>query len=243
MLDSPISASPDKANLAVKEGRSESFSSPYLSRASGLPSSVNPAFHIAAETLAQLGSPALVFDGARNVLAANCLIEALNDYIRLRAQGRLSFHDTVADAIFREAAAELEDIRGPSTRAFTARCSEVDTMMIARILPIRSAPGAATAHSAGILVFTPLTPLSGPPVELLRSLFDLTPSEARVARGLAAGATIDELASTARVSRNTVRSQLRGIMEKTGCHRQAEAVGLFCRIGIDGGSNEITAFA
>jgi hypothetical protein len=42
-----------------------------------------------------------------------------------------------------------------------------------------------------------------PPVELVQSLFDLTPAEARVARGLAAGKTVEDIASTGGVSRNT----------------------------------------
>ncbi|MDP3074187.1 helix-turn-helix transcriptional regulator [Bradyrhizobium sp.] len=58
------------------------------------------------------------------------------------------------------------------------------------------------------------------------SLFDLTPAEARVARGLAAGKTVDDLAGDNGVSPNTVRVQVRGVLEKTGCRRQTEVVAL-----------------
>lgn len=204
---------------------------------------VEPEFEVAAETLAQLGSPALVFDGAGTVIVANRLIRNLSSYIRLRAQNTLSFHDPLAEAMFRKAVRELGTERVPSTRAFAARCSGGDTTVISRVVPIRSAPDAANLHRAGMLVFTSLTAPNAPPLELLRSLFDLTPAEARIARGLAAGATIDELASFSKVSRNTVRTQLRGIMEKTGCRRQAEAVGLFCRVSIAGSFDEAPALA
>ena len=45
----------------------------------------------------------------------------------------------------------------------------------------------------GVLVMTPVTLPQAPPVELVQSLFDLTPAEARVARNLAAGETVEDL--------------------------------------------------
>ncbi|WP_246720575.1 helix-turn-helix transcriptional regulator [Methylocystis sp. H4A] len=48
----------------------------------------------------------------------------------------------------------------------------------------------------------------------------------RVARGLVTGKTLEEIATEQSVSRNTVRTHLRGVMEKTGCNRQAEVVAL-----------------
>jgi DNA-binding CsgD family transcriptional regulator len=79
---------------------------------------------------------------------------------------------------------------------------------------------------AAVLVLTPVTVRGAPPTEIIQALFDLTPSEARVARGLASGHTLDDIADSAAVSRNTVRSQLRGVLEKTGCQRQAEVAAL-----------------
>ena len=77
-----------------------------------------------------------------------------------------------------------------------------------------------------MLTLTPITSSHAPPSEIIQSLFDLTPSEARVARGLASGMTTEDIASQSSVSRNTVRSQVRGVLEKTGCKRQAEVVAL-----------------
>jgi DNA-binding CsgD family transcriptional regulator len=71
-----------------------------------------------------------------------------------------------------------------------------------------------------------------PSAELVQSLFDLTPAEARVARGLSAGETLEEIASTGGVSRNTIRTQLRGALEKTGCRRQVEVVALLSGIAV-----------
>jgi DNA-binding CsgD family transcriptional regulator len=69
-----------------------------------------------------------------------------------------------------------------------------------------------------------------PPVELVQSLFDLTPAEARVARSLASGKTVADIATDGGVSRNTIRTQLDRVMEKTGCNRQADVVALLTAI-------------
>ena len=71
-----------------------------------------------------------------------------------------------------------------------------------------------------------------PPVELVQSLFDLTPAEARVARSLAAGKTVADIASAGGVSRNTIVEHLGRVMEKTGCHRQAEVVALLTGVSL-----------
>jgi DNA-binding CsgD family transcriptional regulator/PAS domain-containing protein len=53
-------------------------------------------------------------------------------------------------------------------------------------------------------------------------LFGFTPAEARLARALCLGSTLDEAAATFGTSANTVRVQLKGLFKKTGTHRQAE---------------------
>ena len=82
-------------------------------------------------------------------------------------------------------------------------------------------------------MLTPVAAPPAPPIELMRSLFDLTPSEARVARGLAVGETLEEIASAGGVAITTVRSQLRQVLEKTGCTRQAEVVSLLANVTLD----------
>ena len=55
---------------------------------------------------------------------------------------------------------------------------------------------------------------------------DLTAAEARVARAIAQCRTVEQIAAEAGTSPQTVRSQLKGVMAKTGVSRQAELVGL-----------------
>ncbi|MFL5282677.1 MAG: helix-turn-helix transcriptional regulator [Rhodopila sp.] len=57
-------------------------------------------------------------------------------------------------------------------------------------------------------------------------MFDLTAAEARVARALASGEVVDAIAATDGTSPNTVRTHVRSVLGKTGCHRQADLVAL-----------------
>ena len=81
-------------------------------------------------------------------------------------------------------------------------------------------------------MLTPLTAPGAPPIALLKGLFDLTPAEAKVARGIVAGRTTEELAQDASVSRETIRSQLKSVLGKTGVGRQSDLVRLLSGVMI-----------
>jgi DNA-binding CsgD family transcriptional regulator len=187
---------------------------------------------IASETLALIGLPALVFDDLGRVLAANHLIEALTDQIRWRAQDRVSLKDSSANALFQQAIANLDVENARPVLSFASRGVDTEAAMVVHIVPIRGLSRDIFARCAGVLVMTPVTIPQAPPVELVQSLFDLTPAEARIARSLTAGETVEAIASRGGVTRNTVRTQLRGVLEKTGCSRQAEVVALLSGIAI-----------
>ena len=185
---------------------------------------------VTSETLALIGLPALVFDERGKVLAANDLIEALIDHIRWRAQDRVSLKDSSADALFRQIIETLNIEGAAPTRSFAVRGTNANTARVAHVIPVRRTARDIFVRCAGVLVMTPVTLPQAPPVELVQSLFDLTPAEARVARSLAAGETVEKIASTGSVSPNTIRTHVRGVLEKTGCRRQAEVVALLCGI-------------
>lgn len=185
-----------------------------------------------AETLALIGLPSLVFDNQGKVLAANHLIEALSDYVRWRAQDRVSLKDLTADALFCRAYETLNIDGAMPTRSFAVRGADASAAMVAHVVPIRRSARDIFVRCAGVLVMTPVTLPKAPPVELVQSLFDLTPAEARVARCLTSGESVEDIAFTGGVSLNTIRTQVRGVLEKTGCRRQAEVVALLGGITI-----------
>jgi DNA-binding CsgD family transcriptional regulator len=169
----------------------------------------------AAEVLTVLGLPALLFSANGKVIAANALIEAQTDIVQWTARDRVALADASADVLFRAALSTFE-MEAPATpRSFAVRGAEANAALVAHLVPIRGTARDIFSRCAGVLVLTPATAPQAPPVELIQSLFDLTPAEARVARGLAAGDTLDDMAVAGGVSRNTIRSQLRGALEKT----------------------------
>ncbi len=66
--------------------------------------------------------------------------------------------------------------------------------------------------------------------KLLQALFRLTPSEARLAAGLAAGRTLEAVAAETGVSVLTVRAHLRAVFVKVGVNRQADLMALLERL-------------
>lgn len=64
---------------------------------------------------------------------------------------------------------------------------------------------------------------------LLQQLFDFTPSEAQLAIALANGMSLDQIAEERCVTRNTLRTHLRGTFQKTGVNQQSALVSLVLR--------------
>lgn len=180
---------------------------------------------VASETFALIGLPALVLDDTGKALAANDPTNAFGRYVRWRARDRVSFVDSAADALLRRAIATL-DADDATPRSFAVRGGDDERPMIANLAPIRGAARDIFVRCAAVLVLTPVGAPQAPAIELVQTLFDLTPAEARVARSLVIGKTVEEIAADGAVSRNTVRTHLRGVMAKTGCNRQAEVVAL-----------------
>ncbi len=184
---------------------------------------------IASETLAVMGLPALVLNEQGKVLAANNLIEALTGHVQWRAHDRVSLKDRAADNLLRDAIAAI-DVAGGAVRSFPVRDADTQAMMVAHVVPIRLSARDIFVRCAAALVLTPVTLPQAPPVELVQSLFDLTPAEARVARSLASGKTVEDIATDRGTSANTIRTHVRGVLEKTGCNRQTDIVALLTAI-------------
>jgi DNA-binding CsgD family transcriptional regulator len=69
----------------------------------------------------------------------------------------------------------------------------------------------------------------GPSTLAMREAFGLTQSEARLAHDIAVGKTLPEIATVSGVSKETLRSRLKSIFDKTGTARQAELATLLAK--------------
>jgi DNA-binding CsgD family transcriptional regulator len=181
------------------------------------------------ETLAALGLPALILNEHGKVIAANSLIEALAGSVQWRSQDRVSLRDRAASGLLHDAIAAIGSAGG-GVRSFPVRDADAGAMMVAHVIPIRLSARDVFVRCAAAIVLTPVALPQAPPVELVQSLFDLTPAEARVARSLACGKTVEDIATDGGTSPNTVRTHVRGVLEKTGCNRQTDVVALLTAI-------------
>lgn len=95
-----------------------------------------------------------------------------------------------------------------------------------RLLLMRAPATAPAVPADSILVLAfeqnPRGPVPGP--ALLRDVYGLSPAEAQLAGLLLSGQTLLEASRTRRVSLNTARSQLKGVLRKTGCRNQADLI-------------------
>jgi DNA-binding CsgD family transcriptional regulator len=184
------------------------------------------------DTLAVLGLPALVLDESGVVIEANPLMNDLTEHVSWRAQDRIALKDVRANELLWASLPGLEKPSEGSVHSFPLRGQDGRAAMVAHIVPIRRSAHDIFGRSYALLIVTPVTARKAPPVELLRSLFDLTPSEARVARGLATGESLDDIAASGGVARNTVRAQLQQVLGKIGCSRQAEVTALLSNVAL-----------
>lgn len=104
---------------------------------------------------------------------------------------------------------------------------------VIHLVPVQGSARDVFAHAACLLVVTFLKTDRSPNVELVQGLFDLTPSEARVAEAIARGIGTRDVAAKSGVSDHTIRTQLRAVFLKTGTSKQAELAALLNGISFD----------
>ncbi len=166
-----------------------------------------------------LGVPAAVFGGSGKIMAANSDWEAL--WPRVERTFRKVELDGLPNRIVGRSSAPAGRVR---SIPIAGTASEAP--LIIHVLPVCRSALDVFSGASQIVVITPVRTPAAPPVEIISGLFDLSPAEARIARALAEGRTIDGCATDFRVSTETVRKQVRSIMSKTGTNRQVDLVRL-----------------
>lgn len=94
-------------------------------------------------------------------------------------------------------------------------------------LTLRAEPARAGQGCVRVTLRDPA--LGGPDAALLAGLFQLTPTEVRVALALVAGRSPREICAELGVQPNTVKSHLQRLLAKSGTRRQGELVSLLLR--------------
>jgi DNA-binding CsgD family transcriptional regulator len=186
------------------------------------------------QALEQIGLPAAVLRSSGKLTAANESFAKLIPNVLTDRAERVRFSNLDADAVF---ATALGGIRssGPKRnmgKSFPIAPSEDRPGLIFHLLPLRGAANDIFSQAEGIMIVTPVNRELVPTAEILQGLFDLTPAEARVARAISGGKTIQSISKEFDLSPETIRSQLKAVLRKTGLHRQAELVSTLASVAL-----------
>lgn len=199
---------------------------PHLARAAAVSARLRlQAVQVAADALDLVGLPAAILGPRGQVLALNRGAEALHP-TTLREGRRIGLADARADRLLADAVQALAAGALQAARSIPVPGTPERVPAVVHLLPVRRSARDLFAAAAAILMVTPVTRGVLPGLSVLEGLFDLTAAEARVARAIANCRTVEQIAAESGTSPQTVRSQLKGVMAKTGVGRQAELVGL-----------------
>lgn len=174
----------------------------------------------AVDTLATVGLPALAVTPTGRVVVANDAFPDATHVWTTRGDNRLALHDRVADGLLADALANVSEARGQRSIPIRAEMGGVIKAVV-QVLPIRRAAHDIFGSSSAIVILSELKGQTAS-ATLIHSLFDLTPAEIAVAQSIAAGLSVAQLAAATGRSVDTIRTQLKSAMHKTGSNRQIE---------------------
>ncbi len=173
-----------------------------------------------------IGVPAAVLSRSHQLAAANKLMEKLIPHLVQDRPSRITLADRRADAMLGQSLTQLQSSTGGQALSIPIAATSGLPASLVHVMPLDGAANELFADASCVLVITAVARPEIASAQVIQGLFDLTPAEARVAQGIAAGRTVDELANDAGLAVGTVRQQLKSVFSKTGVSRQADLVGL-----------------
>jgi DNA-binding CsgD family transcriptional regulator len=198
---------------------------PHLARASMTANRIGLERALAKTAAMQaIGLPSAVLDRRGRIVTTNSLFNSLVPTLFQDRLHRIAVADAAADALLADALAAIS--MSHKACSIPVKASGDRLPMILHLVPIRGAAHDIFVQSSVLLIATPINRVAVPTAEVLQGLFDLTPMEARIARGVAEAHSLEAIARAHGVSRETVRTQLKAVLAKTGSRRQSELVAL-----------------
>lgn len=173
-----------------------------------------------------MGLPAAVLSATGRVMAANAHLERMDAALLPVAHGGLAIADRDADRLFQEMMLRMQQ-RDATGGSIPLPSIAGTPAFVVHLLPLRRAAHDIFANADTLVLATPITPSAlVPSASLLHALFDLTPTEARLASDLACGLTLSDCAIRQHVTVKSARTYLERIFRKTGTRRQSQLVAM-----------------
>lgn len=196
---------------------------PHMARALNLASEVRRQRQSALlNGLSLAGVPAALITEQGRLVAANAEFEGLRDHVAFLAHGKMALRDAGAQLLFSDALASLggdrvQSLPLPST-------DEATPPGVVHILPLRRMARDLGPNAQAIVMAAFPTKGDTTLYPLLKTLYDFTRSEARVAALMLEGEALPEIAKRLGVAYETVRSGAKAIYRKTGSTGQTDFV-------------------
>jgi DNA-binding CsgD family transcriptional regulator len=177
--------------------------------------------------LEALGIPAAVLAQSGRVRASNALLVGVSDRLMPAAFGGIAIVHASANKLFQEAIALALGSHDGIVRSIPVPAYNEQPALVIHVLPLRRS-AYDIFSGADILVATTIVHASQfvPSPSILMGLFDLTPSEVKLASALAAGRSLKAAAQDNGIQFSTARSYLEKIFDKTGTNQQSQLVAL-----------------
>lgn len=168
-----------------------------------------------------LGLPVAVLGRDAWIIAVNSRFERLIPVPRRDGRKQLQVPNVGANAQLGDVLARMSSRRERhGVRLIPVAATAGQPAMILHVVPVHDHD--LLPDAIAIVLALPLSPKRIPSSSVLQGLFDLTPAEARVARGVAQRQTVDRIATGLGLSQETVRTQLKAVLAKTGARRNID---------------------
>ncbi|MBS7696219.1 MULTISPECIES: helix-turn-helix transcriptional regulator [unclassified Chelatococcus] len=178
-------------------------------------------------TLEALGIPAAVLTRTGKVRATNGLLDSVNDIVLPIAFGGLAIASAPANKLFQDAIVRALDHVDEFVWSIPVPARDDQPARVVHVLPLLRTARDLLFGADILVAITKMHPGNlVPSSPILMGLFDLTPSEARIAAALASGKSLRQAASEMGLSFGSARTYLAHIFTKTGTNQQSQLVSL-----------------
>jgi DNA-binding CsgD family transcriptional regulator len=177
------------------------------------------------QALGMTGLPSAVIDELGRVIDCNELFVELSDQILIQTNDRLRLLNESANRLLGECLAAFRSTdqgNWLANRSLALPRVADRNAAVLHLMPVKGRARDLFTKAAFFVILTPIDGAKQAPTALIRGLFDLTTTEARVAQALAGGKDIGGIALAFGISRETVRQHLKNIFAKTGFSRQTD---------------------
>ncbi|WP_156383020.1 LuxR C-terminal-related transcriptional regulator [Rhizobium sp. Root483D2] len=184
----------------------------------------------AVDALSNLGLAACILRSDSKMIVNNLEFEAASARWKTRLGDKIVLADQRAQHLLSDTLMRISTNTG--VRSIPLVATPEHGPAVLHILPIRRSAQDLFSQAAALLVLSTIEKIPGNPHALLQTLFDLTPREAEIAARICFGETLHQIASADGKSVLTVRGQVKSVLEKTNCRRQADLIRLVTHLSL-----------